>query len=128
MHHTRFAQFPATDYLSAMADAMQKWTELSSQFDVPYYPNVSMGWDPTPRCAGEWREGGYPFTSVLVNNTPQNFKLALQKAKAFLDEQPGTRRIFNINAWNEWTEGSYLEPDTVNGYGYLEAIREVFTR
>ena len=28
--------------------------------------------------------------------------------------------------WNEWTEGSYLEPDQVHGMKYLEAVREVF--
>jgi hypothetical protein len=28
---------------------------------------------------------------------------------------PGGPRILNINCCNEWTEGSYLEPDTVNG-------------
>jgi len=35
-------------------------------------------------------------------------------------------RILNINCWNEWTEGSYLEPDSVNGMKYLEAVRDVF--
>jgi hypothetical protein len=34
----------------------------------------------------------------------------------------------SINAWNEWTEGSYIEPDTTNGMGYLEAISSVFGR
>ncbi len=40
--------------------------------------------------------------------------------------QPDGPRVLNINCWNEWTEGSYLEPDQVHGMKYLEAVKEVF--
>ncbi|HJY08068.1 MAG TPA: glycoside hydrolase family 99-like domain-containing protein [Bryobacteraceae bacterium] len=36
------------------------------------------------------------------------------------------RRVVTIYTWNEWTEDGYLEPDTVNGLGYLNPIKTVF--
>ena len=30
-----------------------------------------------------------------------------------------------INAWNEWAEGAYLEPDSINEFKYLEVIKDI---
>jgi hypothetical protein len=95
---------------------------------VPYFPNVSMGWDSTPRTEQdvEFKNGGYPYTPVLAGNTPEEFRKALEKVRTFIFAQKSGPPVLTLNAWNEWTEGSYLEPDTVNGMRYLEAIRAVF--
>ena len=50
----------------------------------------------------------------------------LRKAKKYLDNHPDRARLITVNSWNEWTESSYLEPDTKYGYGYLDAIKKVF--
>lgn len=128
IHHDYPKEFPKTDYADWAKRSAALWPKFRDQWRVPYYPNVSMGWDPSPRTtqSDEYKHHGYPFTSVFVGNTPARFKEALVRVKKFLDERKDGPRIFNINAWNEWTEGSYLEPDTVNGMAYLEAIRDVF--
>ena len=47
-------------------------------------------------------------------------------ARAYLDAHPGQVPLLPLNSWNEWTETSYLQPDDLYGYGYLEAVRQVF--
>jgi hypothetical protein len=101
----------------------------ASMYGVPYFPNVTMGWDPTPRMpAGQRHDNrGYPNMGVVVNNTPARFEAALAQAKALAAATlPPEQRIVTINAWNEWTEGSYLEPDKENAMAYLEAVGRVF--
>lgn len=121
-------RFPSFDYEETMQLAISFWEKAQQDFPIPYYPNVTMGWDSTPRvCQTDiFTESEYPFTPVMTNNTPEKFTQALLAAKRFVDTRGGARRIININAWNEWTEGSYLEPDTAHGMRYLQAIRDVF--
>lgn len=128
IHHDYPGTFPTAEYRPWMEKSASLWPEFVKRWAVPYYPNVSMGWDPSPRTTqtDEYKHHGYPFTSVVVGNTPEAFGEALRRAKEFLDKQPEDRRILTINAWNEWTEGSYLEPDTVHGMAYLEALKAVF--
>jgi hypothetical protein len=127
IHHVSLPSFPETPYAQVMQAAVEHWRTTTATFTLPYFPNVSMGWDSSPRTVQSDRfvNAGYPFMPALSGNTPAVFRQALQAVKQFLDERKGPC-IFNINAWNEWTEGSYLEPDTVYGMGYLKAIQDVF--
>jgi len=85
--------------------------EVNIKQDV--FLGAAMRWDNTPRQG----EKG----SLIVNSTPEKFERYLsrliQKSKKM-----NSPFVF-INAWNEWGEGMYLEPDEEYGYAYLEAVR-----
>jgi hypothetical protein len=127
IHHTALPE-TQTGYNWVRDRYFEHWEKAKTEYGVPYFPNVTMGWDPSPRCDlnSEWANVGYPFMNTIGNNTPENFKTALQFTREKLLADPAGPRILNINCWNEWTEGSYLEPDTIHGMKYLEAVREVF--
>lgn len=127
IHHAYLPE-PLTDYNYVRDTYFSHWQQAKKDYGAPYFPNITMGWDPAPRCdlESEWANVGYPFMNTIGNNTPENFKTALQMTKEKLLSDPNGPRVLNINCWNEWTEGSYLEPDTVHGMAYLQAIKEVF--
>jgi len=129
IHHVPLPKFPQTPYQYVMDKYFEYAEKTSQEFDVPYYPNATMGWDSSPRAGQNlpFEGRGYPFMATMSDNTPQAFKQGLTRIKAFLDKQPEDQRIMNINCWNEWTEGSYLEPDTIHGIAYLQAVKEVFS-
>ncbi len=121
MTHYQFCHFTpvARDYVDIMADVTKEWTRIESEFTIPYFPHISVGWDNNPRYR-EYR------TDVVKNNTPENFRKALEQAKAFAIAHPNQPPLITINSWNEWTETSYLQPDDLYAYGYLEAVKTVF--
>jgi Glycosyltransferase WbsX len=131
IHHVPMTTFPETRYAWASQEYLRYWDKIEAEIDLPYFPNATMGWDSSPRTVASesFINAGYPFTSCLAGNTPAAFKRALRSIRRRLDLLPISRpKILTINAWNEWTEGSYLEPDTHYGMGYLQAIRDTFSR
>ena len=62
---------------------------------------------------------------VIINNTPAAFKEATRMILERVESSNLQPKIITINAWNEWPEGSCLEPEQLYGYGYLEAIRDL---
>ena len=107
------------DYNEIMEDVVKDWNKISATYAAPYYPHVSVGWDNSPRA---FEVKG----SIVINNTPQNFERALMQAREFADAHPNQAPLITINSWNEWTETSYLQPCSMFGYGYLEAVKKTF--
>jgi len=128
VHHVGIPSFPSYPYEKWGDAAVKQWPDMQARFKVPYHPNVSVGWDSTPRTdqTQEFKNAGYPFMAVVAGGTPAAFKKYLEQARTYLAERPASQRIITINSWNEWSEGSYLEPDTKNKMEYLEAVKAVF--
>jgi hypothetical protein len=129
IHHTDVAagDFPVGDWATVRRDAFADYRRLSRELPVPFHPNVTVGWDSSPRTAQDapWRRGGYPWLPVW-DPGPEEFRQGLEEAKALIQEFHPASPVVTLNAWNEWTEGSYLLPDTDRGTAYLEAVRQVF--
>ena len=65
---------------------------------------------------------------VIANSTPKAFEDWMSKLLKHAAENTfyGESIVF-VNAWNEWCEGAYLEPDTHFGYAYLNALGRALT-
>lgn len=82
---------------------------------------MTSGWDKRP-----WGGSKDPLHDDS-RSTPDEFRNHLQAARKFMDSHPTlTRRMGVICCWNEFGEGSFIEPTKVDGMKYLEQIRDVF--
>jgi len=87
----------------------------TSEGNKPVYNSMFLEWDNTSR----YKERA----TIYQGCTPKSFENWLDKlCRKTLDSSNEEKLIF-INAWNEWAEGTYLEPDIKNQYGYLEAVK-----
>jgi lipopolysaccharide biosynthesis protein len=83
--------------------------------DFPRHPTVVPGWDNTARRGAKG--------TLFVGSHPSIYSAWLADARARERTARGSSGVVFVNAWNEWAEGAYLEPDTEHGYAYLEATR-----
>lgn len=105
------------------------WERTVRECPAEYFPNVTVGWDTAPRTMPDQPcdcMGSYPYGPVVVGNTPEEFALSLRMVRERYEKLCPRHPFISINSWNEWTEGSYLEPDTCCRSAYLDAIAGVF--
>ena len=100
----------------------RNWEHLAEQGSLPLLPvPVCGGWDSRP-----WHGEN---NLVRYGRTPELFRRHLLDARRFIETwspKSAIRNLVLIEAWNEWGEGSYIEPHREFGFDYLDAIRDVF--
>ncbi len=95
--------------------------QRSKRYEQPEYTlfrGVCPSWDNTARLKNKG--------SVFLYNSPGEYQQWLTNAifdTAARFKKKDERLVF-VNAWNEWAEGAYLEPDQRFGHSYLEATCE----
>lgn len=86
----------------------------------PHFPAFFVGWDNTARRGEK--------AIILVNNEPKYVKDHFSKIINNVKTFPAEEQIVFINAWNEWAEGMYLEPNSLHGHKLLESIHSAITK
>lgn len=114
-----FADVAKRTYSDILQDVEKEWKKLDAECELPYFPHISIGWDNNPRFQEIRPE-------VVLDNPPEEVEKGLRMARTYADAHPEQPPLITVNSWNEWTETSYLEPDDLYGYGYLEAVKRVF--
>ena len=119
-------EFPRVDFQEMADDYIEVAKKTMQALPFPFYPVITTGWDPSPRTIqSEVYDPTpcYPWMAVM-ESSPEKLADATRKTAELLMTRPADERIMFFNAWNEWTEGSYLEPDNFYGMKMLEAVRD----
>lgn len=103
------------------AQAIVAQERLWNTLPQPNLLTLSMGWDSQP-----WY---FSQTRTQWRLRPDEFKELCQRAKVVLGQRTSgglESRLVLLDNWNEFGEGHYIFPAREHGFGYLNAVREVF--
>ena len=81
-----------------------------------YIPSISVGFDDTP-----WRDSSSEMMSA------EDVKELCQYVEDHAKFKAESEKMVVFTCWNEYGEGHFFSPSTKEGFGYLNAIRDVFT-
>ena len=88
--------------------------------DYKLFRGVLTSWDCTPRRRNP---------DIYIDDSPELYENWLKSMCDYtLQHLPPSESFVFINAWNEWAEGAYLEPDRKYGYAYLNKTASALVR
>lgn len=95
----------------------EKSIRLSEDNPQNTFGGLFCGWDNSPRKSTR--------STIITEPSEKEFEQFVKAKVEIVKEKNDTHNQYVfINAWNEWAEGTYLEPDTVNEFKYLEILKK----
>ncbi len=88
---------------------------INQPFQGDIYESAYVNWDNTPRYGKNATIFSHVEPMEFETYFHELYKKAIENESEFLF----------INAWNEWAEGAYLEPDEKYEFKYLNSIKRV---
>ena len=111
----RYKFFPALTFYDYEA-VWQQMLKVERDAGIPTFPGAFVDWDNTARYVNRAR--------IFKGASPERFSYWFNQLVEVTAKRPAPEQLIFLNAWNEWAEGSYLEPDERHGLKYLEAVRD----
>jgi lipopolysaccharide biosynthesis protein/glycosyltransferase involved in cell wall biosynthesis len=110
-----YPYWPITRSVLNYEEVADYYMRQPAKTDFTYFRSIIPSWDNTPRYGSD--------AYIVHNSTPEKFQEWLEALIVDAEGRlPKNQRFVIINAWNEWAESAYLEPDSRFGYAYLNSI------
>ncbi len=94
--------------------------EIRQDSILTTFPGAFADWDNASRYKNR--------ATIFRGATPEGFSRWLTRLVDTMPQRNLPEDFIFLNAWNEWSEGAYLEPDERYGYQYLEAVKKVLDK
>ena len=111
----RYKLFPALTFYD-YEGTWKQMLKVERDNGLPTFPGAFVDWDNTARYGNRAR--------IFKGASPERFAYWFKQLVEVTSQRPTPEKMIFLNAWNEWAEGTYLEPDALHGYRYLEAVKE----
>lgn len=98
-------------------ESIMKHFYINEESKDNIHPQIIPRLDRTPRSGKDAR--------IYTGSTPEKFGRAVEDALDIVKNKKHEHKILFLQAWNEWGEGNYMEPDLVFGKGYLDALKKI---
>lgn len=104
------------DYNKVVENAIRDYKEE----DYKVFRTAMLSWDNTARK----QDGSHIFHNFSLLRYKQWLSNIVNKI-SYSNKYSKDEKLVFVNAWNEWAEGTHLEPDRKFGYGYLQSSYDV---